>query len=723
MSNLKNKNSMSNPLFQSGHDTPNNSTVPHNPETEVSVKTKKNRSHFNLNHVVLDTMRYGEYHPFLCMPVVPKDNITLHSKVDVRSDTLASPLMTGISINQDYCYVPLTALMPRTAELALKTPASGDDVPEDAFPSVELSAVIKWFSGINGSVESFWNGLALTTWSNDTFVRALQMLQVASYFYSNGSLLKTLGYSFIAEFSCSLDEQHSRALTFDNVFDLICRDIAGKLASSSKVHRFAVIDPSSSGTSHYVYYANDAASAISTDTSESIFFKSAIEYLKYLLYSLQTGIYLPLTGTDVKEIIPSDYVFPSVSITLPGNPIVSQPEDVVSLSYDRLSFAPLFSYHAMMSTFFVNKNIDKIYSFDLWLANLRAVLYSSSSSVKSFSYNGSVVPYDMTAGIYIKDYLARLEQIYTSSTSSSTFDKMYAVTTILFSFHNVLMYGDRFTNCRVRALGVEDDASILLGDNATAVDVTRSVIYQKFRNKVSKLGNFLNSQLGGFFGVDTPPDYHYPQYIGTSSSSINGIEVANTGENLGEQVTRINSQNVSNKGFNVDITYHGYILGVASFSVPFALSRPMSRDCFFGTRWELYNPDFQNLGDEAIRYPELNGLVPNAAGLQQIDSPFGYEGRDNFYKIPVSKARGSFASQLRSWAFVLDSSNDVVPNVRGIYKHVCPEFLRACPLDFDRFIVNFGNASPGDWYHFILCFTNNVQAERNMIDDPSISLG
>lgn len=713
---------MSNPLFQSGHDTPNNRTVSHNSETEVHVSTRKNRSHFNLNHVVLDTLRYGEYHPFICMPVVPKDNITLRSRVNIKSDTLASPLMTGISLQQDYCYIPLTALMPVTSDLALKTPTSGDDVPDDVFPSIPLSDVKDIFASVTVSLSNFFNGTAPTTWSNSVFIAALKQLLIASYLFSNGSLMKTLGYSFIAEYRTSLDITNSRSLTFDNVFDLVLRDMAKALSNSTSLHRFTVKDPSSVSPK-FVYFANPASASVETDTSESIFFRSAIEYLKYLLYALRRGLFVATTGSSSAPIIPNTYKFPIVSISFPSAPLASQPDDVVSLTYNRLSLIPVLSYHAMTSTFFVNKNIDKIYTFDLWLANLRAVASVGSSNLKTFSYNGATYPYDMSAGVYLSLFLNPLKVAYGPSSIPAQFNVNFDVMTILFDFDDVLLYGDRFTNCRVRALGIEDNASIALGSGATAVDVTRSVIYQKFKNKVSKLGNLLSSQLGGFFGVDTPPDFHYPQYIGASTVAVNGFEVANTAESLGEQVTRINTSSSPKTGFNVDITYHGYILGLASITVPYAYSRSLSRDVFFGTRWELYNPDFQNLGDDVVRDVEYRGLIPSASGIQRVDSPFGYEGRDNFYKIPISKARGAFSSELRAWAFVIDSSNDVVPNVHGIFESVSPEFLRCVPMDFDRFMVNFGNASPADWYHLIVSFSNDVQAERNMIDDPSISLG
>lgn len=696
---------MNNPLFQTGNDTPNNSTTPHAEVTETKVKTNVDKSFYKLDHVVFDTLRYGEYKPFICTPVVPKDEVQLRSVLDIRSDTIASPMLTGISVNQDYVYVSLAAICPRTFDYLMKTPAFGDDVPDDAFPSIALSSLDSFLS----SFIAYFNKLAPIK----TQLEYMRLFALAQHLFSPGSLLNSLGYSFpVAIHRISLEPDLTLPyVDIDTAFDDYNLRLAAAIQDGSK---FTIINQNK--PTDIITYTYKTSTGI---TSSNYQFSSAIEFIKAIYKHIIDG---DLSDITLQGTLPP-FDFTLSSDVQGGTP--STPEDIVELSYDSLTLFPIFAYHSFVSQFCSNTAVDKIYNFELWQANMRnlgeQVIGANGGTLPEvyFTYNGTHVLYDYLSGKYYSSYLTNCFSLLTSSKTSSQKKPAYDFLFNLLSLQPALLYGDRFANARVRSLGIEDDASIVLGTNADAVDVTRSVIYQKFKNKVSKLRNSLSAYLGGFFGIEVPPDYHYPVYIGGSSSAVSGFEIDNTTSlEKGEQVTRLNSKS-SDYAFRTDITFHGYILGIASFSAPYAYSKPFARDLFFGTRWEMYNPDFQHLGDDVIRNPELYGYGTRTL----VNTPFAYENRDEFYKVPMSRARGAFNSSLRSWAFVIDQNNEVTPNYRHPYNFLCPEFLRCNPASFDRFYLNFSNSSLSNWYHFIVKFNNELSINRNMIKSPNITLG
>lgn len=707
---------MSNPLYQKNNDVPNGNTVPHNKQVEQKTSTNVKLSKFNLDHVVLDTLRYGEYKPFMSLAVVPHDEVSFSSVAEVRSDTLESPMLSGISINQDYIYCPLSALIPRTFDIAMITPSYGDDVPDDVFPSITLTS----FDSAISSFLTQWNkvfGVSYTAGTPSDLHR-FRMLLLGQMLFSSGSLLNSLGYNIPVYIKNGGSNPTVLGYTIDEYFDAYNSVIASVLKKGSS---FLVQDPLSS-TNSYKYSYDGFGNT--TGSAPSFLFSSAIEFLKSMYHHMQVGdlISVSFSYEDPNSSIASMY---NCTLGLDGGSIsLVQPDDVVELSYDRLTLSPIFAYKSFIYQLCVNQSVDKIFTFDLWQSNMRnlgdLVLGANGSLLPSsyFIYNGTQVLYDYLSGHFYQSYISNcfslISSTKTDTLKGTAFDFLFA----LLSIDNTLLYEDRFAGGRVRALGIEDDASILLGDNATAVDVTRSYTFYRFKNKVSKLKNSISRQLAGFFGVDTPPDYHYTQYLAGTSSAVSGFEVANTADEQGKQVTRLNSKTGS-YAFSSDITFHGYILGIASFSMPYCYSRGVSRDIFHSTRWDMFNPDFQGLGDDIIREPELFGYSFGST----VNSVFAYENRDNFYKIPISKARGAFTSQLKSWAFVIDQNNNINPNERYAYYRLCSEFLRCNPLDMDRFYTFFGNSSLANWYHFIVKFNNKLSVKRNMFKSPQINLG
>lgn len=718
---------MANPFFKTGKSEPNSKTDPHSKQTEDRVKHTFKRSFFPYKSVIYDTMRYGENIPFASILVNPNETWRLHFPAEVKSDTLASPLMTGISFNQDYAFVPFPALMPNSYEIAFRQQAFGDDVPKDCYPSIELSSMLTFVDDICSSCFDIIRGKREDQVYKPEFQEVLCCMLLLEDLFSSSSLLRRLGYAF--DYSCGY---HADPTASVNLFETIDIDSACEKAFANIVQAISegdfyyYVEPVNASVNGAPLFTLCCYKSVLPQTGiayRTITFKDKYSFIKHYLDVLHSG--LACTENFSKDC-------PTFSLLCglnSGEVTTPDPEDVVTSTYDRFNLAPLFSYHLACWQFFVRNSVDKINSAELWKTNMHAILRSLFTNSTQFAdpffaFNGTSIMYDYLSGYY---YQPALEQcaagIMAYSSGLTTFVSvfnLYRFLFNLFSHQKTLFYGDRFSNARVRALGISDEYGIELGENATAVDVTGSVTFQRFRNKVAKLGNSIENQVKGFFNIDTPPDYHYPQFIGSCNSAVSGFEVANTAEDTGYQVTRINSNNGAPEFEFSGPAFYGYIIGIASFSAPYAYSRPCRRDVVFGKRDDFYNPDFQFLGDDAIRPLELKGL---SGSVVDVDTAFAYEQRDNFYKVATSDARGAFVSLLRSWAFVPDTNNDVIPSLRSHYRVLCPEFIRCHPLDFDRFFPSLASCSYANWYHFIVKITCDCSANRVMVKHPTISLG
>lgn len=708
---------MSNPLFKTGKTDPNSSSSPHDKVTEQHVQKHTKRSYFPLSSPYFTSARYGEIFPFLCKQTVPGDSFKLRPSVEVRSDTLSSPLMTGISIKQQYAYIPYPALIPRAYDYVFRDSATGDTAPDDAMPSISLTTLDKYLRALLSVFVYQFGHETVDQRENDRLIT----LCLISHFFSSGGLLRSLGYNFryfLDAVFTSAPNTHVR--DFDQFFDIYCSILSGRIESENA---HVICTYNLDGKQYRAQYtAQNLLPAYATD----IVFENSAEFLRFVLSKIKSGAFVSLSNLPQ---FPEDLQTLTMSL---GSIASSQPaDDIIDMSFDNLSLAPLFGYHGFVTQFCVNTKVDKVYTFDIWQSNMLALMKGITDidfGNDYFLFNGSQIFYDYLSGHYYEPFFedaARMLNIYITTAKTSNYMNVMPnhihVLMNLFELHHALLYGDRISNGRVSAIGaplIDSNLDTSTG-SVESQDISLSVIMYKIKNKISRLGNSASNQLKGFFGVDTPPDYHYPQYIGSGISKVGTFEVANTtSEDAGYQVTRINSS-AGSSGFSLDVSFHGILIGVASFVAPFVRKNPMERHCFLGKYHDLYNPDYQLLGDDALHVFEVLGYFQK----NMIDSVYSYENRDLYYKVPIPRAAGAFTSSLRSWAFVGDSDYPDTPDLRKQFTRISSEALRCIPQDFDRFFISLPYFSDANYYHFICKFNNDLSSKREMIKSPSILLG
>lgn len=389
-------------------------------------------------------------------------------------------------------------------------------------------------------------------------------------------------------------------------------------------------------------------------------------------------------------------------LTVTGLPFYN--EDVT----DFIRMDRLVAYQLACSQFYVNPNVDFIYNAQLYRDNLYN-LYNIviNRPIQTFSYNGSTVLYDFCS----ENYYAYLMYAVADDDKDFDFSKLYDYLNALFGYRESLRFGDYFTDSRTRPLAIGDNVVPVVADGVDVIDMSKSIIFQRFRNAVVKLGNNFGDYLRGIFHTSPSPDYHYPKFIVHQDFVISGNEVANTTQSdQGNIVTNLNTQD-DNFVFQVEVDMPCIIMGISSFSVPRVYMQTKERFFMHRDRFDMFNNMLQYIGDQPVYNIERTDLRPN-------NEVFGYQSRYNEYKQRYSVVSGGFTNVLPAWTFVADAMfNPALPD--ELVNVQSPEFIRAHDYEFNRFLSRVPGYSLGTGFHFIMVYNNKCASNRPMEVNPN----
>lgn len=216
----------------------------------------------------------------------------------------------------------------------------------------------------------------------------------------------------------------------------------------------------------------------------------------------------------------------------------------------------------------------------------------------------------------------------------------------IFCIQNSLKYGDYFIGSHTRPLAVGDVTAPVVGEQVSAVDMTKAIAYQRFLNVVVKLKNSFADYLRSLFGSLPAPDYHEAKFVSHSEGSVDGFEVANTtGNDQGNLVTLLHSVK-ENFEFELQVDMPGISLGIVSFVASRAYCQTRDRMFMREDRYDMFNPMLQTIGDQPIYGMEKSPLYT---------TPFGYVQRYMEYKQRYNIASGAFDDVLRTYCIICDS--------------------------------------------------------------------
>lgn len=370
----------------------------------------------------------------------------------------------------------------------------------------------------------------------------------------------------------------------------------------------------------------------------------------------------------------------------------------------------LVAYQQSIAEYCSNDSVDNIFTAELWMQNMRAIMFPSVdglSSEPTFEYNGVDTEYDLfTTGAFLSAFFEDRPGYYTRV--------LPFVSNLLF-LRRSLRYGDYFATGRPNLLAV-GQLGIPVGNNGTVnpIDVSKNIVMQRFLNAVNWIGSKFVNYMQSIFGVKPSETGCKPIFIAQRRMNMERDIVNNTSENQGKQVTNLKSMSDS-QALDVFIDDFGVIIGVESFDALPAYPSGIDRNFSNSDRYSMFNSMLQNVGDQPILVSELTGLIED----ERSEDPFAYSVRYAQYKFGITRAHGAFVNHLPGFS-MLYPWNVLTDNPQDLDLRISPDFIRDKPFYFDQFFVSRTGMSPAAYYHFITSANNQHSAARLMQYQPPI---
>lgn len=216
---------------------------------------------------------------------------------------------------------------------------------------------------------------------------------------------------------------------------------------------------------------------------------------------------------------------------------------------------------------------------------------------------------------------------------------------------------DQFASDTTAAAGSVQDTlypSNLYADLSTATAASintlrQSVALQQFLENDARGGTRYTEIVKQRFGV-TSPDMRLQrsELLALGSSPVNLSPVAQTSSkpSAGTTTDQGNlsafgtASNIGN-GFTKSFTEHGCVIGLCMVRADQSYEQGVDRAWSYRTRYDLYNPEFANLGEQSILNQEIYANLPDGTGAAQKSGVFGYQERYAEYRYSRSMITGN----------------------------------------------------------------------------------
>ena len=669
----------------------------------------RTRSSFPLKAHRYNTERYGEYTPIIAFESVKEDKLPIRLSHNLMSYTMKKPLMSELQKIKDLFAVPMEAILPLNWEKFYDNPVRGDDVSDVVGPAIP-TFWNKIGNGVNGL---FSNLITLLTNTSTTDAQALQatlrFLVIAEFFYSDGSLMATLGChgSRYGRF----DDGNSRKFRIDDLVDVVCSGICD--VSQSKLDYFTLTQLNIGDYSVHPAI-NEYRDTVSNDGW--VPFRHALCLLRDdpTCYVKNVVLSSGASAGDLKAFlynIIGPYLFEFTGSTVPFN----------------TQF--LSAYQLCCSHYMTNDHVDFVYSAELYRQLIGHYLSKFNSYTRTFTRNGISYQYDYLSGHAIEMFLmygstaSFYQGVLTVTTAGDNYLALLGGLSAIFGFRRSLKYLDYFSGARTQPLAVvgtgASNTSVAVNNNAVSViDITRSIQAQRFLNSVNRIGHQFEKYLKGIFGGRMPaPDYHNPFHLANIMDVVYGDETQNTGdaqinpngpsENL--PITTTLRSNSSKYMFEVNSDRPCVIIAITHYDVPRVHQYSMDRSFLHVNRFDYFNPFLQYTGDQPIYLQELgtHSFVPSSL------LNFGYTMKHMEYKQLFNTCSGGFVDNLPGFIFPASDK-------RGSIVFLNEEWIRCVQSEFDNFYTSLTGYSLATYFHFVVDNFVDFSGSRPMSFAPQI---
>lgn len=662
-----------------------------------------NRSRFpDLSYHLFNTHRFGELSPHFVFDGEAGDDVPYTGSHKVDSYSLRAPLMQDISIRKDYYQVSKEAILPLNFKLWYTNPVVGDDVPSQVgcgsnafWSTLETS----FQNGLN-YLRSYLN--STTNTEQEKLNRLFRFLTFYEMFYSNGSLLSSLGLhgAKYCRVKGLVNGYEFKYGTYDEFFDRVITALCGSiqgLDSFSVTYqghvRWCVLGPSATSVAKYVDFPvvtmRDVLQMFRDDISTSV---SSVSWLG--------------SGSVINTVCPlfdtNNVVISASGLDVPFNP------------------ERLYAYQLVCAHFYTNDAIDSIYSADTFRQLIGFYCRKFNSGDAVFTINGIDYHYDWLSAYYLNTAIDKVKTMNTTTslfdTSSSNVSKYaYFFFNTLFQYRRSLRYMDYFVGARSRPLAVGNvniDVQSGSPNYVSVIDVTQNVQKQKFLNAVNRIGRKFEDYIQGLTGVRPEVDYHDPLYLAHTSDSAFAREVENTGVAQMQDPNSVTARLVSSGGryqLTFGLDRPSIVIGITYFDIPRVYKYSTERQFYILNRFDCFNPYMQFIGDQPLYFDEI-GTNRDVNAF----TTFAYQLRHMEYKQRYNQCAGGFVHNLPAYIF-----DDETDNFRN-HSTIDDDFIRSYNSELDPFYVSLNGWSYGSYFHFIVDHYNDCPASREMAYAPSI---
>lgn len=635
-------------------------------------KSIKARSKFNLDAHHLTTLPFGMYVPFFNMECVNGDNINLRSQHSLNTFTLKSPILSNIRMRKDYFSVPMEAILPFNWDKIITNPLFGDDVDAEKVNCVLDLSMFTYGINEHKSFIDIFNA-NLNRAQTKKLGLQLNLLTIAELFFSNGSLLSRMGFNFnkLVKFD-NTDE----GVVLENGIDDVIEQYYASLPSQIDL----------------LYY-----SSTNTPTAITFKFDTLEDRRKFHDFAL-SHCFDPTFESNVTP----------QTVSYRMGALYTDKHNL------KFNIAPICAYQIACAHYLTNDKVDAIYSAELY-RQLMKYCVAEPGFNSTFKYNDVSTPYDYLSGEAMYQAFRNMVDTFTDAILPQHLNLPFNYFINLLGMRRSLRYLDYFTGAKTHPLALGDTSvQVSTANSVDVVDVTKGIQMQRFLNFVNRTGRKFEEYISKLNGRYVAPDYHNPQFLGSTVESLYNPTVENTGA---DQFSKPNSITSTMKGeserfaFQFDCDRPSIILGLVSFDIVRAYANNVTRDASHIDRFDYFNPFLQHIGDQPIFGYEYRCDERGTADTTY----FGYQTRHSEYKMPISRADSGFIDgSLPSWAYLNFDHNDFREMV------IDSDVIRSYPEELDKFYLNLPGVSLSKYFHFIVDFYNMVDASRPMIANPNI---
>lgn len=679
-----------------------------NDVNEVDYSEEQGYFNYDLTHQEMITPRFGEVTPSCHIHTSPGDRILHHDNVKTIHTKINGNLLNTVNQYIDSVFVPMRTYFPNNYEKLIKNPKQGDDLPHMAEPQIPLSYLINDYinssvivalpGDISSTLASLMEGRSQNTYGD---ILCISRWLLLSTIFSRGQLLDYLGCSFdflevtaqprMSEFQKRIDDFQNALYRFfidkkittivGQKLDLTTNDFFNIGGSSITIdldegadtmaqYRSAIADLFEKGYLVYPYFA----SYIPTDDP----LWDAVDALR--------SIFLRVFNYDVPEDFESS---------------INNSADPFKAGF--VNIEKPMAYQLAIAQFYTRDSVDNVFNSELYMQNLRAVMYPSVngfSSEPTFDYNGVPTEYDYIScgGVY---------HSLISQRTPGHWKRQMVWMSLVLMLRRSLRYGDYFSTARPQMLAQGQLAfSKEIPGGTIEIDTVRNLLVARYLNSVNRKRSGFLEYFSSVYGIVPSDIGSAPRFVSHRQIPLTNDITTNTADNQGAQTTNLIGFS-DNVGYDVFIDDLGVLISLVSFDVLPIYPSGIENTYHFADRFDYFNPMLQNIGDQQIRMSELIGM-PNARQLG-----FGYVVRNAEYKFKLSKAHGALVNYLNGFLLKLPY------NLLDIEK-VDSDFIRDKPYFFDSIVTEATGISPGEYWHFITAVTNGLQCARKIQKEPPL---